>query len=191
MPSLHRLFLACIALFVSLGMVACGGGGNDPAEAVKVEARIAPFVGRWVACWSNGANGSEQDDLVVRSTGTDKAAVTRTLTQYTASTNCSGSGSLLQEEISDVTLLGKTVTVVDPAIGPVILEQFDQSGRLLVYTNTSGSPNPSTSPVSATVFAGVVSGSTSAIRFADRDPATLDAQGRPTALVTQIYIKQP
>ena len=86
-----------------------------------------------------------------------------------------------------MTLLGATVTVVDPVIGSIALEKLTQTGQRLTY---SGNPTrPVASAISGTLFAGVVAGSPAAIRIGDSDP--LNAQVDPTALLPQVYLKQP
>ncbi len=119
--------------------------------------------------------------------GGSKTNVTRTLTQYNGSLNCTGTSTPILEEKSEMTLLGATVTVVDPVIGPITLEKLTQTGQRTTYSGNP--PRPVTSPISETVFSGVVPGSPAAIRIGDADP--LNAQIDPTALLPQVYLKQP
>ncbi len=189
MNLLARVVQTVPLLFLGLSLSACGGGGDGDAsaDAVKVDARISPFVGLWSACLSTGSNRSEKDDLLVTAMGGSKTTVTRTLTQYNGSLNCTGTSTPILEEKSEMTLLGATVTVVDPVIGSIALEKLTQTGQRVTYSGNP--PMPAASPISATLFAGVVAGSPAAIRIGDSDP--LNAQIDPTALLPQVYLKQP
>jgi hypothetical protein len=165
-------------------LAACGGSGDPPAEVAKVDDRTSPFVGKWVACTPiSGSSGSEQEEIQVDSIGNNKATVTWKLTQYDASTNCSGLPLKLREEKTEVTMQGTTVTVHDPVIGSVNLETLTQIGHLIGYRPA----NPPTSSVPSTAFAGLVTGATTVLRIAD--PDKLDSQGLPTALLPQIFRK--
>jgi hypothetical protein len=184
-----RCFHSLLAVLLISSLAACGGGGDGDvsADTVKVDARISPYVGRWVACSGTSSNNSEKDEFLVTAIGGSKTAVTRTLTRHAGSGTCASSPTPILEEKSVMTLLGATVTVVDPAIGSVTLEKLSQAGDRLTYSGNP--PSPTTSPFSGTVFAGVVDGSPAVIRIGDADP--LNAQSTPTALLPQVYVKQP
>ncbi len=189
----HRLLPLTAISFLSAVLTGCGGGGDlSSDELAKLEARVMPFVGHWVACWPVGANSSRKDDLRVSAAGEGSVRVARTHHEYAGSLNCTGKSVLAEEEQSDLTALGASVSVSDPVLGKVTLEVFSRTGRLIEYLadpNHPGQTIPTPSSPAPKAFAGVIPGPATALRVAD--DSTLDAQGNPTALLPLAYVKQP
>ncbi len=188
-------FLPASVLCLAAWLTACGGGGVPSSEDLaKLEARVAPFVGHWVACWATGPTTTEKDDVYVTTAGDGKLKLTRTYNQYTGSLNCTGTPWPLEEEKSDLTVLGTSVTVSDPVLGTVTLESFSRSGQLIQYVQDPKNPSqtiPTPRAAASRAFAGLVPGSGASSTMRMADDGTLDAQGHPTALTPLLYVKQP
>lgn len=181
----HRFLLACAALSASLGLVACGGSGDDPLASAERDDSVTPFLGHWIGCWVTSPNTTEKDDLRVTSTGGNRVEVTRFYNQYTGSKDCTGQPILLLEERSVLTLKGETINVAG-----VTLEKFDRTGQVTAYSyDSQGVQSSKTDPAPAKATVGVVSGTPDTLRVGD--DAQLDPQGNPTALSPLVYGKQP
>lgn len=188
--------------FVVLGLSACGGDGNavqsstvtpaasaSPATAsTQLNPRLTPFLGRWASCAKNiFPNNSELDELTVSAIGGDKVAITRVNKEFTASPDCTGSYQIVEEEQSEMTLLGQTIDVRG-----VTLEKFSRDGQVVTYSHLPGGGPPRQSvpkPADPLVSAGVVSGPVDRILVGDEASAT--SPGNPTVLMPDEYIKQP
>ncbi len=186
MSRLHSSFLACVALIASLSLVACGGSGDDSTASTKMDDRLTPFLGHWVACWATSANTTEKDDLRVTPAGPNQVSITRVYNQYTGSTNCTGPATLLIEEQSVLTLKRETISVAG-----VTLEKFDRTGQVTTYQyNAQGVPSKTIAPAAPQATGGLVSGTPITLRVGD-DTQLLDPQGNPTVLSPLEYLKQP
>ncbi len=180
-----RSLLVCVALAGSLGLVACGGSGDDPVTSTKQDDRLTPFLGHWIACWATSPNTTEKDDLRLTSIGGNQAEVTRVYNQYTGSTDCTGQATLLFEERSVLTLKGETINIAG-----VTLEKFDRTGQETIYSyDSQGIRSSKTDPVVTPVTAGMIPGTPAT--FLVGDDTQLDPQGNPTALAPLVYVKQP
>lgn len=180
-----RSLFACAALSVALGLVACGGSGDEPVTSTKQDDRLTPFLGHWIACWATSPNTTEKDDLRVISTGGKQVEVTRAYNQYTGSKDCTGQATALFEERSVLTLKGETISVAG-----MTLEKFDRTGQVTTYSyDLQGLQSSKTDPRVTPITAGLVPGTPAMLRVGD--DAQLDPQGNPTALTPLVYLKQP
>lgn len=197
----HRVSQAFLTSVV-LGLSACGGGGSEvpsstvtptasPAPATastQLNPRLTPFLGRWAYCAKNiFPNNSEVDELTVSAIGGDKVAITRITREFTASADCTGTSRVVEEEQSEMTLLGQTIDVMG-----VTLEKFSRDGQVTTYVHLPGGGPPLQSvPLQADplVSAGVVPGPVDRILVGDEASAT--SPGNPTVLMPDEYIKQP
>jgi len=198
---LHRASQAFLVPLV-LSLSACGGGdgggdssagsANQPSAATapaatQLNARLTPFIGRWVACVQTGASTSEKDDLLVSAgSGVDKVAITRTSTQHTGVLDCTGQGLKLEEEQSELTLLGQTVV-----IGVVTLEKSSRTGRVIEYSYDLNGVMlaPTNSLPSPFLSVGLLPGSTD--KLVSGDESLVDLNGNPIRLMPEVYLKQP
>lgn len=177
--------IAAVSVVILLG--ACGGGEGDASGMAMLDARAASFQGHWVACWPTSSTTSDKDDVHITSLGDGELNVTRTYTQHFPSLDCSGAPLLLEEEVSELTLTGETVTV-----SGVTLEKFTRAGTVVEQVPDPADPDstvPQPRAAAHTAFAGFIAGSSTKMRFGRED--TLNAQGHPTALTPLEYHKQP
>lgn len=154
--------LQALALSMILALSACGGGGDESSitstpssttvssGAANLEDRLKPFLGKWASCVPVG-NTSEKDEFTAVSAGGAKATITRSYTQYTG-TGCVGTGVLLIEEESDLTLTGQTLAIANVATAEI----FDRDGQITVYTDSGPGQRTTTKEKAPTSIAAVI-----------------------------------
>ncbi len=118
--------------------------------------------------------------------GVDKVAITRTSTQHTGVLDCTGQGLKLEEEQSELTLLGQTVV-----IGVVTLEKSSRTGRVIEYSYDLNGVMlaPTNSLPSPFLSVGLLPGSTD--KLVSGDESLVDLNGNPIRLMPEVYLKQP
>lgn len=159
--------LICVipGLALSVLLTACGGGDNDdpPFSADK-------YVGTWTACTTTGTTTSQRETLVfVRGTAINSLNFTNTITTHFAA-GCTGSFGTPQTESGTVTFNGTKVIGVETVDRVSIGNGSLVEKQVLVVRAT----NPQTL----------------ATGRAFSDGGTLDGDGYPTTMDSQVFARQ-
>ncbi len=122
---------ACtLAVIAAAALSACGGGDDTvtPQSAVKVT-DFSAYAGTWATCGTDGSATSVLQQVVITQASADRFHY-RWLETTHASADCSGPGSLDDEEQADVVAQGKTTTV-DGIVVQLVASQVTRDGAVV------------------------------------------------------------